>query len=78
MKNELHHFLDVRGNNKNGRNNTKRGEKPYIHCGSQTGKVIKSTQYYLWKEVVVIKIKAKIVIMIKIILVTTITEVMRK
>ena len=45
MKNEQHHFIDVKGKNKNGRNNTKRAEKSYFHC----------TLYYLWKEDVVIK-----------------------
>ena len=56
-------------------NSTKRAEKLYFHCDPQAEKAIKSNQYYLWKQVVVIKtvitvIIAIIVIMIKIILVT--------
>ena len=39
---------------KDGRDKTERAEKPYFHCGHQEEKVIKSTQYHLWKEVVVI------------------------
>ena len=35
-------FSWCKGKNKNGRNNTKRAEKPYFHCGSQAEKVIKS------------------------------------
>ena len=34
---------DVSEKNKNGRDNTKRAEKPYFHCGPQTEKIIKST-----------------------------------
>ena len=36
-------FLDGRGKNKNGRDNTKRAEKPYFHRGPQAEKVTKST-----------------------------------
>ena len=55
-----------------------RQKKLYFHWGHQAEEAIKSTYYCIWKEVVVIKtmivaIKAKIVIMIKIILVTMIT-----
>ena len=30
-----HHYLDERGKNKNGRNNTKRAKKSYFHSGLQ-------------------------------------------
>ena len=56
IEDEQHNFLDEKGKIKNGRDNTKRAEKPYFHCGPQAEKVTKSTQYYLWKNVVVIKI----------------------
>ena len=45
IENEQKHFLDARGKNKNGTDNTKRAEKPYFHCDPQAEKLIKSTQY---------------------------------
>ena len=62
--NEQRHFLDVSGKKQKWQGNTKRREKPYFQCGPKKEKVFKSTQYYLWEEVVVIKamtivIKAK-------------------
>ena len=55
-----------------------RQKKLYFHWGYQAEEAMKSTYYCIWKEAVFIKtmivaIKAKIVIMIKIILVAMIT-----
>ena len=53
-----------------------RQKKLYFHWGHQAEEAIKSTYYCIWKEVIktmIVAIKAKIVIMIKIILVTMIT-----
>ena len=36
-------ILDVRGKNKNGRDNTKWAGNSYFHCGPQAEKVIRST-----------------------------------
>ena len=54
MEIEWHHFLYVNGK-KNCRDNTKRREKPYFHCGPQAEKAIKSNQYYLQKEMLEIE-----------------------
>ena len=47
IENKWHSFLDIRGKNKNGRDNTKQAEERYFHCGPQAEKVVKSTTYYL-------------------------------
>ena len=40
IENELHNFLDVRQKNKTDRDNTKRTENPYFHCGPGAEKVM--------------------------------------
>ena len=72
IKSEYYYFLVLKGTN--GRNDAKWAEKSHIHCGLQSEKRIER-QYYLWKEMVILKIVIIaiiiLVIMIKIILVTT-------
>ena len=75
IENEQHYSLDVRRKNKNGRDNTKQAEKPYFKCCPQEEQVIKTCR----KEEGSCSYKdndssdkSKIVITIKIILVTII------
>ena len=77
IENELHHFPDVRRKNQNGRDNTKHEEKPYFHCGPQTRKTIKSTQY-LWKEIIVTKTVIIVVVVIILIMTKDIISVNNK
>ena len=51
IDNEWHHFLDIRRKKQNGRDNSKRVEKPYFHCGPQAERQLKVLSTDLWKEV---------------------------